>query len=124
MPFARIRKEKNTTSTSPSQKPASREINADWIGAEHPYLLATLRSARREGSALQNLLRHPELDTATAARLCQRPETDARELLSVMERDLGYLERGGGAVVALSGGSPARCTLDWLAPVWQREIAG
>lgn len=44
---------------------------------------------------LQHLLRHPELDTATAARICQRSENDARELLSVMERDLGYLERGG-----------------------------
>jgi len=44
---------------------------------------------------LQYLLRHAELDTATATRLCQRSETEIREVLSEMERSLGYLERGG-----------------------------
>ena len=44
---------------------------------------------------LQHLLRHAEIDTATAARICQRGETDAREILAEMERRLGYLERGG-----------------------------
>ncbi|OGP91927.1 MAG: AAA family ATPase [Deltaproteobacteria bacterium RBG_16_48_10] len=44
---------------------------------------------------LQYLLRHAELDTATAVRLCQRPETEIREVLSEMERGLEYLERGG-----------------------------
>jgi ATP-dependent DNA helicase RecG len=44
---------------------------------------------------LQHLLRHPEIDTATAARITQQTETDARETLSLAERDLGYLERGG-----------------------------
>ncbi len=44
---------------------------------------------------LQHLLRHPEIDTATAARICQRPQGDAREVLSHMDRDLGYLDRGG-----------------------------
>jgi ATP-dependent DNA helicase RecG len=44
---------------------------------------------------LQHLLRHPEVDTATAARICQLPETRARDLLSAMERELEYLERGG-----------------------------
>lgn len=44
---------------------------------------------------LQHLLRHPEIDTATAALITQQTEADARETLSVMERDLGYTERGG-----------------------------
>lgn len=44
---------------------------------------------------LQYLLRHPEIDTATAARITQQTESDARETLSVMERDLAYIERGG-----------------------------
>ncbi|HZB11361.1 MAG TPA: RNA-binding domain-containing protein [Rubrobacter sp.] len=44
---------------------------------------------------LQYLLRHQELDTVTAARICQRSETEAREILSEMESGFGYLERGG-----------------------------
>lgn len=44
---------------------------------------------------LRYLLRHTELDTVTAAHLCQRREADVRELLSEMERSFGYLERGG-----------------------------
>jgi len=44
---------------------------------------------------IQYLLRHPEIDTATAARITQQTESDAREVLSRMELDLGYLERGG-----------------------------
>ena len=44
---------------------------------------------------LQYLLRHAEMDTATAARLCQRSETEIREVLSEMEKGLEYLERGG-----------------------------
>lgn len=44
---------------------------------------------------IQHLLRHSEIDTATAARICQRAEPDAREVLAGMERSLGYLERGG-----------------------------
>lgn len=44
---------------------------------------------------IQHLLRHPEIDTTTAARITQQSEDDARETLSRMERDLGYLERGG-----------------------------
>ena len=43
----------------------------------------------------QHLLCHPEIDTATAARLCQRSPGVARDVLSRMERDLGYLDRGG-----------------------------
>ena len=35
---------------------------------------------------LQHLLRHPEIDTATAARITQQTETDARETLSLAER--------------------------------------
>lgn len=44
---------------------------------------------------LQHLLRHAEIDTTAAARLCQRTEADTREMLSKMERDFRYLERGG-----------------------------
>lgn len=44
---------------------------------------------------LQHLLRHAEIDTATVAHLCQRPETEARHVLSTMERDFSYLDRGG-----------------------------
>lgn len=44
---------------------------------------------------LQYLVKHAEIDTATAARICQRREIDARDILSQMEVDRGYLERGG-----------------------------
>ncbi|MHB0869752.1 MAG: ATP-binding protein [Chloroflexota bacterium] len=44
---------------------------------------------------LSYLLRHPELDTVTAARICQRHEAEVRETLSVMEMVFGYIERGG-----------------------------
>jgi ATP-dependent DNA helicase RecG len=45
---------------------------------------------------LQHLLRHPEIDTTTASRVCQQSQDEAREILSRMERSLGYLDRGGG----------------------------
>lgn len=44
---------------------------------------------------LRYLLRHPEIDTSTAARICQRIEVEAREILSEMEVHRGYIERGG-----------------------------
>jgi ATP-dependent DNA helicase RecG len=44
---------------------------------------------------LQYLLRHTELDTASASRICQRSEAEAREILSEMELEMEYLERGG-----------------------------
>lgn len=44
---------------------------------------------------LQHLLRHPEIDTVTAARITQQAEVDARQALSRMETELGYLDRGG-----------------------------
>ena len=44
---------------------------------------------------LQYLVTHAEIDTATAARICQRRENDARDILSQMEVERGYLERGG-----------------------------
>jgi len=43
---------------------------------------------------LQYLLRHPEVDTATASVLCQRSETEIRERLAAMESQ-GYIEHGG-----------------------------
>lgn len=44
---------------------------------------------------LQNLLRHPEIDTATAAAITQQPEWQVREVLSEMALERGYIERGG-----------------------------
>lgn len=44
---------------------------------------------------LQYLIRHAEIDTSEAARICQRTETQAREVLSEMELKFEYLERGG-----------------------------
>jgi ATP-dependent DNA helicase RecG len=44
---------------------------------------------------LQFLLRHSELETTQAAHLCQRPESAMRTTLSRMEREFGFLERGG-----------------------------
>lgn len=43
---------------------------------------------------LQYLLQHPEVDTATAAALCQRNEAEIRERLTTME-GRGYIEHGG-----------------------------
>ena len=43
---------------------------------------------------LQYLLKHPELDLATAAKLCQRRETEVRETVSELEQR-GYVEHGG-----------------------------
>ena len=44
---------------------------------------------------LHHLVRHREIDTATASRICQRSEPGMREVLRQMERDWGYLERAG-----------------------------
>jgi len=44
---------------------------------------------------LQYLLHHPELDTTSASRVCQRSEPEAREILNEMEVEMEYLERGG-----------------------------
>lgn len=44
---------------------------------------------------LQYLLRHTELETTLAAELCQRPEAAMRNTLSRMERDNGWIQRGG-----------------------------
>jgi ATP-dependent DNA helicase RecG len=44
---------------------------------------------------IQHLLRYPEIDTTSAARMTQQSESDAREILSRMESELSYLERGG-----------------------------
>lgn len=44
---------------------------------------------------LQYLLRHTELETTLAAELCQRPEAAMRNTLSRMERDYGWIQRGG-----------------------------
>jgi ATP-dependent DNA helicase RecG len=44
---------------------------------------------------IQYLLRHPEIEPATAARICQRSEEEAREILSAHSQRHGYLDRGG-----------------------------
>jgi ATP-dependent DNA helicase RecG len=44
---------------------------------------------------LQHLLRHPEIDIAAAAALCQRTQSETREVLGWMERTGPYIERGG-----------------------------
>lgn len=44
---------------------------------------------------IQYLLRHAELETVQAATLCQRAESHMRNTLSRMERERGYIERGG-----------------------------
>lgn len=43
---------------------------------------------------LQYLLKHPEIETTAAARLCQLTDAQTRERLSAMER-AGYIEHGG-----------------------------
>jgi ATP-dependent DNA helicase RecG len=44
---------------------------------------------------LRHLLEHPEIDTTTAAHLCQRDEGHIRDILNQMETRFNYLERGG-----------------------------
>jgi len=44
---------------------------------------------------IQHLLRHPEIDTATAARITQQGESEAREVMTHLETARGYLKRGG-----------------------------
>jgi ATP-dependent DNA helicase RecG len=44
---------------------------------------------------LSYLLAHAEIDTATAAELCQRREAEMRDILDDMAQFYGYLERGG-----------------------------
>lgn len=76
---------------------------------------------------LQYLLQHPEIDTNTAASLCQRGEAEMREKLSTME-SAGYIEHGGtgrGAYwcmqpelynrLAEDGQGEARRRIDWEA---------
>jgi ATP-dependent DNA helicase RecG len=76
---------------------------------------------------LQYLLQHPEVDTGTAAGLCQRSEAEVRERLSTMETR-GYVEHGGtgrGAYwclhpdlykrLAADGHGEARRRIDWEA---------
>jgi len=43
---------------------------------------------------LQYLLKHPELETSGAAKICQRSEVQMRQILSAMEK-AGYIEHGG-----------------------------
>lgn len=44
---------------------------------------------------LQHLLRHAEIGTTEASRLCQRTDRDVSDILLRMEKDLGYLDSGG-----------------------------
>ncbi|MFZ5897782.1 MAG: ATP-binding protein [Bacillota bacterium] len=63
---------------------------------------------------LQYLLAHPEIDTCTAAFICQRSEPQARDILTEMEQRLAYLERGG----------TGRGTYWTLRPEIHRRLAG
>jgi ATP-dependent DNA helicase RecG len=63
---------------------------------------------------LQYLLSHREIDTATAARLCQRREDEMIVVLDDMVRSCGYLERGG----------TGRGTYWTMAPALHRRLAG
>ena len=76
---------------------------------------------------LQYLLKHPELDTATAASLCQRREPEVWETLIELERR-GYIEHGGAGRSAYwcvhpelynrltrDGNSEQRRRIDWEA---------
>ena len=63
---------------------------------------------------IQYLLRHPEIDMTIAARICQRSEDEAREILSQMAQQRGYLERGG----------TGRGAYHFLNPGLYRELAG
>ena len=44
---------------------------------------------------LRYLLSHPEIDTSTAAELCQRRDGEMRDILDEMAQMFDYLERGG-----------------------------
>lgn len=44
---------------------------------------------------LRYLLSHPEIDTSTAAELCQRRDAEMRDILDEMVQIFDYLERGG-----------------------------
>jgi ATP-dependent DNA helicase RecG len=44
---------------------------------------------------LRYLLSHPEIDTSTAAELCQRRDAEMRDILDEMVQIYDYLERGG-----------------------------
>jgi len=76
---------------------------------------------------LQHLLQHPEVDTSTAAHLCQRSEIETRDRLSSMET-AGYIEHGGTGrgtywcinsdlynQLAETGHGDARRRIDWEA---------
>jgi len=75
---------------------------------------------------LQYLLKHSEMDTNLACKLCQRQEAYMRDVLSDMERN-GYIERGGtgkGTYWTMSstlhkrlveGEHPERRRIDWEA---------
>lgn len=64
---------------------------------------------------LRYLLEHREVDTASAAELCQRGERDMLGSLDLMAREREYLHRGG------TGGRGAYFT---LAPELHRRLAG
>ena len=44
---------------------------------------------------LQYLIRHLGIDTSTAARICQRQESEVRGILSQVDRQYPHIERGG-----------------------------
>jgi len=73
-------------------------LRRDLSGAFRLFVAEESKAGRLLGVdrllIIQYLLKHFELDTATAVRICQRSEEQLRAVLADMER-LGYLERGG-----------------------------
>lgn len=63
---------------------------------------------------LRYLLGHAEVDTATAAELCQRREAEMRDILDDMAQLCGYVERGGAG----------RGTRWRLKPTFHRRLEG
>jgi ATP-dependent DNA helicase RecG len=87
----------------------SNEISASFRGFVAAEESRGVRLSVDHLLILQYLLRHAELDTATAAEVCQRQDSEVRETLSEMERDFDYLERSGtGRGRLISSGQPDR----------------
>jgi len=79
-------------------------VSVTFLAGEHSAdFRAFVTSESKKGNILtvdqllilQYLLRYPEIETVTAARICQRQELEAREILNKMETELNYIERGG-----------------------------
>lgn len=93
-------------------------VASEFSPAFRAFVEGESRRGRRLGVdhllILHFLLSHAEIDLATARRVCQRTEDEARDLLNHLEHELGYLERGG----------TGRSTYWCLRPDLYRELGG